>query len=162
MIRTLSLVSAAALAASGGPGARTNPDACKLFSAPEASKLAGATLTLTHREANATIATCAYGTSDPRSMIPSVQVSYGDWPDANTAHTRFLKRVQPGATQSPLSTVTSVPKLGDEATIKQTPKLSVSSIDVRQGTLVVSLGVMPVVSDSVLEAAARTALSRLP
>lgn len=162
MIRTLSVGAVAALTVVAGSGAGTNPDACKLFSVAEASKVVGAQLTLRHQEANTTFATCAYGMPSPTTFLPSVEVSYGDWPDVTTAHTRFLKRVQPGATQSPYSTVTNVPQLGDEATIKQSPKLSVSSIDVRQGTRVVSFGMMPVVSDSVLKAAAKTALSRLP
>jgi len=139
-----------------------NPNACKLLSAAEASSLLGAPVILRRQEGNSSFATCVYALPDPAKLAPSVQVSYGAWPDADTAHTRFTKRVQPGAKPSPLSTIIPVTGLGDEATIKQSPSLQISSIDIRQGTYVVSFGVMPNASDTALKDIARRALTRLP
>jgi hypothetical protein len=138
-----------------------NPNACKLLSAAEASNLVGTPLALRHQQSNSSFATCDYGLPDP-AQLASVEVSYAAWPDANTAHMRFTKRVQPGAKPSPLSTVIPVTGLGDEAAIKQSPSLKQSSIEVRQGMYVVSFGVMPNASDTALKTAARRALTRLP
>jgi hypothetical protein len=162
MIRTLTVSAMVALVVAGWSAGRNDPNACKLYTVAEASTLAGTQLSLKRQQANADFATCVYALPDPTQFMPNVTVSYGAWPDANTAHTRFMGRVQPGATQSPYSTVIPVKGLGDEATIKQSPKVQASSIDVRKGTYVVSFGVMPHASDSALEAAAKTALSRLP
>lgn len=140
-------------------------DACKLMSPAEASQLAGRPLTFKRKEANATFATCVYegAMQNPMDIPPiHVEITYGSWPDAGTAHTRFQARVQPGGRPMQNSTVTPVAHLGDEAAIKRTPDLQINSIDVRKGTAVVSFGVKPLVSDSALTAAARTALSRLP
>jgi hypothetical protein len=60
------------------------------------------------------------------------------------------------------STVIPVTGLGDEATIKQSPQLNVSRIDVRRGTAVVRFGVMPDAGDSALKAMADRALGPLP
>lgn len=140
-------------------------DACKLVSAAEASQLDGHQLSLKRHEANATFATCVYegAKQNPMDIPPvHVEISYGSWPDAGTAHTRFQARVQPGGRPMQNTTVNPVAHLGDEAAIKRTPSLQINSIDVRKGNAVVSLGVKPLVSDSALAAVARTALSRLP
>lgn len=140
-------------------------NACKLMSAAEASRLAGQPMSPKRQEANTTFATCVYegAMQDPTDIPPNhVEISYGSWPDVATAHTRFQNRVQPAGRPMQNTTVTPVANLGDEAAIKRTPSSKINSIDVRKGTRVVSFGVKPIVGDSALEAAARTALSRLP
>jgi hypothetical protein len=55
----------------------------------------------------------------------------------------------------------AVPGLGDEADIKRTPSLKVNSIEFRRGAAIVTIGVSPVVSDSLLKSAAVKALGLL-
>jgi len=54
--------------------------------------------------------------------------------------------------------VSAVPHLGDEADIKRTPNLKVTSMEFRRGAAIVTIGVSPIVSDSALMAAGRKAL----
>jgi hypothetical protein len=145
----------------GWSALRTNPDARKLLSAQDAQTLVGPPLALTHNESNATFSTCVYSrpNQNPLAVPEHVEIHYWLLTDSAAAQARFQRIVHPGPMAG--TTVTAVSQLGDEADIKRTPNLKVNSIEFRRGAAVVTIGVNPIVSDSALKAAGRTALSRL-
>jgi hypothetical protein len=139
---------------------RTNPDACKLLSAQEAAALIGPPLVVKHTESNTTFSTCAYGRSNQNPpTFDHVEVHYYLLADASAAQAKFQRVVHPGPMEG--TTITTISQFGDEADIKRTPNLKVNSIEFRRGAAIVTIGVSPIVSDSALMAAGRTALNRL-
>jgi hypothetical protein len=88
-----------------------------------------------------------------------VEIHYWLMTDLPSAQAKFQKVVHPGPMAG--TTITAVPKLGDEAYIKRTPDLTVNSIEFRRGVAIVSIGVSPIVNDTLLKTAAVKAMSRL-
>ena len=163
-IRALTLGAVtAALALLGGWSQSMNPDACALISLSDALAIIGPPLGLNHTSLTATFSNCLYNrpNKDPLAIPESVEIHYWLFADVPTAQAKFQRVVHPTPTTLPGTTITAVPSLGDEADIKRTPSLKVSSIEFRRGAAIVTIGVSPVVTDSLLKAAAVKALGRL-
>ncbi len=165
MIRTAPLGMLVAVLAIGGWSALpANPDACKLISVNDATAVIGPPLSMTHTESNASFSSCQYSRpgQGPSAMPNHVEIHYWVMADVPTAQAKFQKVVRPGGpTPMAGTTITAVPKLGDEADIKRTPMMELNSIEFRRGVAIVTIGVSPLVDDSLLKAAAMKAMSRL-
>lgn len=163
MIRALTLGAVIALSAMvGGWSPPSNPDACKLAALKDAEAIIGPPLATTHTESNATFSNCLYRRpgANPMAMTNNVEVHYCLLTDAAAAQAKFQRVLHPGPLEQG-TTISAVPELGDEADIKRTASYNLSSIEFRRGAAVVTLGVSPIVSDSLLKAAAVRALSHL-
>jgi hypothetical protein len=145
----------------GWSSRQTAPDACKLLSLSDALAVIGPPLDLKHHESNGTFSTCVYSrpNQDPLNFPEHVEVHYYLMADAAAAQAKFQRVVHPGPMAG--TTITPVQHLGDEADIKRTPNYKTNSIEFRRGVAIVTIGVGPLVSDSVLKAAAATAASHL-
>jgi hypothetical protein len=163
-IRALTLVAVtAASTLIGGWSRSLDPDACALISLNDALAIIGPPLGLNHTTSTTTFSNCIYNrpNKDPLAIPESVEIHYWLLADVPTAQAKFQRVVHPTATTGPGTTMTSVPGLGDEADIKRTPGLKLNSIEFRRGAAIVTIGVSPIVSDSLLKAAAVKALGRL-
>lgn len=145
----------------GWSALRTNPDACKLLSLEEATALVGSPVALKHTESSSSFSTCNYSapSQNPLAISNHAEIHYWLLPDVDAAKAKFQKVVHPGPMEG--TTITPVPKLGDEGDIKRTPNLNVNSVEFRRGTAIVTIGVSPIVSDTALISAGKKALSRL-
>jgi hypothetical protein len=144
------------------PSTTTAPsaiDACKLLTAPEASRLAGATVKLASKSANSALSgslNCIYAAGTSAGAELSVKVDA----DAATAHAGYPDWVQPIPGVAAGLVRTELTNLGDEASETRTGNVN-DAIYVRKGAVLVKIGVYPPAGDAALRAAALTALSRV-
>jgi hypothetical protein len=139
-----------------------DPNACSLLSAQDAAAIVGPPVAMTHTESNAAFSTCLYrrpGENPITTPGHHVEIHYWVFGNASDAQAKYQKVVHPGAMMG--TTVTAVPQIGDQADIKRTPSYQLNSIEFVKGTAVVSIGVSPLVDDSLLKAAARKAITHL-
>jgi hypothetical protein len=133
----------------------TSINPCTLFTAADASRLAGRTLT---RAPGGDLGsgTCAYsGGTVLIGAELTVKVDAG----SDAAHAEFAKWVEPVPNTAPGFSVTPVANLGDEA--KATHSSFTVGIYFREGTVLVKIGIYPPVSDAALKTAANAARARL-
>jgi hypothetical protein len=130
-------------------------DPCTLFTARDASRLVGKTLT--HAPGGGLgKGTCAY--SGGKVLIGAELTMKVDAGSA-AAHAEFPKWVVPVTTTAPGFSVTTLANLGDEA--KTTSTSFSYSIYFRVSNVLVKIGVYPPVSVAALTTAARAAIDRL-
>ena len=130
-------------------------DPCMLFTAADASRLVGKTLT--HAPGGGLgKGTCAY--SGGKVLIGAELTMKVDAGSA-AAHKEFPKWVLPVTTTAPGFTVTTLANLGDEA--KTTHTSFTDSIYFRVSNVLVKIGVYPPASVAALTTAARAAIDRL-
>jgi hypothetical protein len=152
MIRALFVIVASISAlATAAPG---SPDTCTLLTAKDASAMVGQSLTVAPNSGGIN---CRYtGAGGP--AVLGVELTVRVDPDVATAHADFPKWVLPFKGSTGL-TITSVPNLGDEATVVRGS--IVSGVYFRHGATLMKIGVHPPVGDAALKTAATTVLSRL-
>ena len=130
-------------------------DPCKLFTAADASKLAGGVV-MTRSSGSAGTLLCVYKSGTTASEQITVKLAA----DATAAHAEFPTWVHPFAGATSNVKTTTIPNLGDEASATRDTTIN-SGIYVRKGPWLIKIGGHPAATNAQLRVAANAALGRL-